>query len=263
MAFILFVGGIVLGFGIGWLVWGSRVAELNSEVRRQISLRDEASANRHAEQVALSRAEERVAEIQSELVAASAKIAQSQAENWELRRSMALAKGAREEKPSEIDASLREQLAGARQALANERARYRAVEAELETVRAERDMEAGKVVDLREELAAATNTPDDAQPLDAAPRPSLAPQRRRIAEILKAAQVSAPSDSDTADDLTAINGIGPILSQKLREVGITTVRQIADLTPADVARVDAMLDVKGRIAREKWIEQARQILAPR
>jgi predicted flap endonuclease-1-like 5' DNA nuclease len=65
--------------------------------------------------------------------------------------------------------------------------------------------------------------------------------------------------ADAPDDLEKIRGIGPVLRQKLNDLGITTFSQIAALTPADIERIDEMLDFKGRIEREDWIGQARAL----
>jgi F-type H+-transporting ATPase subunit gamma len=60
------------------------------------------------------------------------------------------------------------------------------------------------------------------------------------------------------DDLdAAIDGIGPVIVRKLHEMGITTYRQVAEWTQADIDRVGAGLNFKGRIEREDWIGQAK------
>ncbi len=64
---------------------------------------------------------------------------------------------------------------------------------------------------------------------------------------------------DEPDDLEEIRGIGPVLRERLNELGITTFRQIAALTPADIERIDEVLEFKGRIEREDWIGQARTL----
>ena len=61
-----------------------------------------------------------------------------------------------------------------------------------------------------------------------------------------------------ADDLTQIGGVGPVIAGKLTTLGITTFKQIADLSAEDVERIDAELNFKGRIERENWIEQAKE-----
>ena len=285
MAFILFVGGIVIGAGLGWLSWGSHLPELKCQVRRQMLLRKEMTASREPEKLALSRAEVRLATVQVELDAATAQIEQARDEHWELRCRLALAEAASESGVRQAGApedgapedgapedgapedgagerALREELAVAQQASAGELARHRTTEVELEVVRAERDTEAGQVAALRAELAAAVAAPDDA-PVQNGGRPAaVEPRRKRIAEVFRTVQSDATPGDDT-DDLTTINGIGPVLGQKLRGLGITTFRQIAALSAADVARVDAELNFKGRIGRERWIEQARGILRSR
>ncbi|MEZ5906882.1 MAG: hypothetical protein R3C69_17895 [Geminicoccaceae bacterium] len=65
--------------------------------------------------------------------------------------------------------------------------------------------------------------------------------------------------ADAPDDIEKIRGIGPVLRQKLNDLGITTFRQIAALTPEDIERIDEVLDFKGRIEREDWIGQARTL----
>lgn len=65
--------------------------------------------------------------------------------------------------------------------------------------------------------------------------------------------------AEAPDELEKIRGIGPVLKARLNELGITTFAQIAALTEADLARLDEVLDFKGRIAREKWVEQARAL----
>ncbi len=60
-----------------------------------------------------------------------------------------------------------------------------------------------------------------------------------------------------ASDLTQIKGLGPKLAATLAEHGITRVEQIAALTPDAAAALDAKLGVfKGRMTRDRWIEQA-------
>lgn len=65
--------------------------------------------------------------------------------------------------------------------------------------------------------------------------------------------------SETPDDLERIRGIGPVLKQRLNGLGITTFAQIATFTDAELARIDEVLDFKGRIAREGWVEQAKAL----
>lgn len=61
------------------------------------------------------------------------------------------------------------------------------------------------------------------------------------------------------DDLTRIKGIGKVIAAKLNALGVTTFRQIASFDAEDIQKVDAVLDFKGRIQREKWVEQAQNL----
>ena len=71
----------------------------------------------------------------------------------------------------------------------------------------------------------------------------------------------ATAKSSEADDLSLLSGVGPVLEKKLREAGITTFRQIAELTPEQAKELDEKLGLRGRIEREEWIEQAKELMA--
>lgn len=92
----------------------------------------------------------------------------------------------------------------------------------------------------------------------------------RVTEILtdgakpsgaKPAAKNAPKAAAVKDDVTLIGGVGPKLKEKLAGYGVTSLKQLADMTPADLAKMDAALDLKGRTEREEWSEQARELLA--
>ena len=67
---------------------------------------------------------------------------------------------------------------------------------------------------------------------------------------------AAPPSGET-DDLKRIRGIGVLIEKKLNSLGILTYEQVANWTGADIDRISNILDFKGRIERENWIEQAR------
>ncbi|WP_411891924.1 50S ribosomal protein L21 [Yoonia sp. SDW83-1] len=79
------------------------------------------------------------------------------------------------------------------------------------------------------------------------------------AEKPKAEKKAAPTKSEGADDLKKLSGVGPALEKKLHEAGVTTFAQIAAWTDADVAAMDEKLSFKGRIEREGWIDQAKEL----
>jgi large subunit ribosomal protein L21 len=64
-----------------------------------------------------------------------------------------------------------------------------------------------------------------------------------------------------ADDISLIGGIGPKIYAALTDMGITTYAQVAAWTPADVERIEGEIKQKGRVAREEWIEQAKELMA--
>ncbi len=64
-----------------------------------------------------------------------------------------------------------------------------------------------------------------------------------------------------ADNLRAIAGIGPKIEAGLNELGIWHFDQIAGWGPAEIAWIDDHLRFPGRIARDKWVEQAKALSA--
>jgi NADH-quinone oxidoreductase subunit E len=74
--------------------------------------------------------------------------------------------------------------------------------------------------------------------------------------------LAAPRDGTSGDDLGLIWGVGDILHKKLNTLGIWHFDQIAAWSPAEVAWFEgAMEGFKGRIARDKWIEQCQKLAA--
>jgi len=63
--------------------------------------------------------------------------------------------------------------------------------------------------------------------------------------------------SGPPQDLKRIRGIGVLIERRLNAMQIATYEQIANWTAQDIERVSRMLDFKGRIERENWVEQAR------
>jgi predicted flap endonuclease-1-like 5' DNA nuclease len=118
--------------------------------------------------------------------------------------------------------------------------------------------------------------PPEQQP---APSPAPAPRAPAVAApAVSAAPSGSPSPSDVSwlrsvrsealrgegsapagdiDDLKRIRGIGILIEKKLNSLGITQYEQVANWTGADIERISRLLDFKGRIEREHWIEQAR------
>jgi len=66
---------------------------------------------------------------------------------------------------------------------------------------------------------------------------------------------------DQVDDLKVISGVGPGIEEKLNGFGIYTYAQIAEWDASNVATFDTLLSFKGRIDRDNWIEQAKELAA--
>ncbi|MGQ0672279.1 MAG: NADH-quinone oxidoreductase subunit NuoE [Hyphomicrobium sp.] len=65
-----------------------------------------------------------------------------------------------------------------------------------------------------------------------------------------------------ADDLKLIWGIGPMLEKALNKLGIWHFEQIAGWSLQNIKWIDQNLeDFRGRVERDKWIEQARKLAA--
>ena len=80
------------------------------------------------------------------------------------------------------------------------------------------------------------------------------------AEAKKAApKKAAAKATDGADDLTDISGVGPVVVKKLAAEGITTFAQVAAWGEADVETIEEKLSFKGRVGREDWIAQAKEL----
>ncbi len=78
------------------------------------------------------------------------------------------------------------------------------------------------------------------------------------AKAVKPANVQADAIKPAVaeNDLKMISGIGPKLEQMLIRKGVTTFAQIAALDSAAATKLDAELNLNGRIQRDDWVGQA-------
>lgn len=115
------------------------------------------------------------------------------------------------------------------------------------TERMERRATEGRSEELARAVAAAT------QPL-----------QERIAwlEAELAARSAPPPAPPVRDDVLLIRGIGPKIAAILATHGVTSLRQIATFTEADIARIGPLLPVyPNRIADDNWVDQARDLIS--
>lgn len=71
-----------------------------------------------------------------------------------------------------------------------------------------------------------------------------------------------PLEGDATEPVTLLKGLGPKVAARLGELGIATIGQLAVLSPAEAEALDAELGAfSGRMARDRWIEQAKLLAA--
>ena len=66
--------------------------------------------------------------------------------------------------------------------------------------------------------------------------------------------------SNGGDDLTAITGVGPRIAEVLNGLGIWTYQQIAGWLPENETWIENHLSFKGRVSRENWVGQAKDLV---
>ncbi|AHM02646.1 NADH-ubiquinone oxidoreductase chain E [Roseibacterium elongatum DSM 19469] len=92
-----------------------------------------------------------------------------------------------------------------------------------------------------------------------APAPAPAPEAP-AAETGKRPEGMSAAREGGPDDLKQIKGVGPKLEELLHSMGFYHFDQIAAWTDEEVAWVDDNLEgFKGRVSRDNWIEQARDL----
>ena len=62
------------------------------------------------------------------------------------------------------------------------------------------------------------------------------------------------------DDMSKLHGVGPQVVQKLNDAGVFHYWQLAAMKPEDVTSLDQTLKLGGRIERDGWVQQARELL---
>ena len=102
--------------------------------------------------------------------------------------------------------------------------------------------------------------PEETLPEAAGEEPAEAPTDAMLGEPTERFEVlSAPRGAP--DDMMKLHGVGPQVVQKLSDGGIFHYWQIAAMTPEEVAQVDGELKLGGRIERDGWVQQARELIA--
>ncbi|MEZ5915414.1 MAG: hypothetical protein R3C42_07305 [Parvularculaceae bacterium] len=82
----------------------------------------------------------------------------------------------------------------------------------------------------------------------------LAAAKKPAAKKESAKKETAPA-ADFVDDVSLIGGVGPKLKEKLEGYGVSSLKQIAQMSKDDLAKMDEALELHGRAERDEWIEQ--------
>ncbi|CDZ37154.1 Hypothetical protein NGAL_HAMBI1145_37150 [Neorhizobium galegae bv. officinalis] len=103
-----------------------------------------------------------------------------------------------------------------------------------------------------------------AAPAKAAPKAAPKVSARQPAPVkpapVKPEKAKTAKASAGGGDLKRISGIGPKLEGVLKDMGVTSLAQVAAWNEADIARFDKELGFEGRISRDDWVGQAKALL---
>ena len=67
-------------------------------------------------------------------------------------------------------------------------------------------------------------------------------------------------NTQSADDLKRISGVGPVMEQKLHQLGIYTFDQVSRMTDREYDLLDSIIDeFPGRAKRDDWAGQATKL----
>ncbi len=105
----------------------------------------------------------------------------------------------------------------------------------------------GRLADAQQISSAETAKPNRKTPKNRSSQAPNKPGASHASPVLFA----VPKEKD---DLKRVKGIGPVMEKTLNSLGITSFKQIAEFTKADIERVsDALETFPGRIERDDWV----------
>jgi NADH-quinone oxidoreductase subunit E len=116
---------------------------------------------------------------------------------------------------------------------------------------------------LEQPRAADTTSADLERAAAPAGEPAVVSRPDRDTATQRVAEIAARTRGDETpvdDDLKRVHGIGPVIERMLKEMGITSFRQIARFESDDIAFVAAALNAfPDRIQRDDWMSSAAQL----
>jgi large subunit ribosomal protein L21 len=89
------------------------------------------------------------------------------------------------------------------------------------------------------------------------------PSKKAAAKAEAKAEAAPATAAETSytDDISLIGGIGAVLKKKLDAAGYGNLAAIAGLDADAIAKLDAELKLGGRIERDEWVAQAKELMA--
>ena len=106
--------------------------------------------------------------------------------------------------------------------------------------------------------------PAEAAPAPAAPEPAPAEPVAALStadesKMDEKGRLTEPQGE--VDDLKQISGVGPAFEKRLNSVGIFHFWQVAALKPNQVEALEEELSMQGRMERDEWVKQAKELMA--
>ncbi|MCF6329323.1 MAG: 50S ribosomal protein L21 [Henriciella sp.] len=92
----------------------------------------------------------------------------------------------------------------------------------------------------------------------AAPKKAAAPKKTTAKAAVDARGRPAKADGK-ADDLKKISGVGPAFEKKLNAAGLFHFWQVAALKKAQISELEEEMNMSGRVERDEWIKQAKEL----
>ncbi len=81
------------------------------------------------------------------------------------------------------------------------------------------------------------------------------------ARRLNAAWKGFKKQKGDLDDLNKITGIDDMLAARLKQINCVKFEQVANFSDDDIANIDELLTLNGRIEKDDWVGQAQKLLA--
>ncbi len=225
----------VLGVALGWFARASGPQVNPKTHARLVEAFEAQEAQLESLRRDLASRESQLAELEIEIGRSTTKV-------QELEQQLSKSRGTAE--------TLKEQLADCRGELDTHRSRVRELEREVHGRREALESQLKRLAELERMFREPETLPPGP------PQPE--PVRHAATTTASTRKGTAP----TSDDLQQIRGIGPAIERVLNALGYHTFRDVASWDHDAIARVSEQLGaLSGRILRDRWVQQAKQLHA--